>query len=128
MYAFGFGLNFITATIAAVSIGIGIDYAIHMTQRFREELSRSRNKEEALRKAAAGTGIALIASAVSSIIGFGIMGFAPMPMFSSYGILTATMILMAAVASLLVLPSLLLLVTRDLSETSLVGDTDAPKE
>lgn len=128
MYAFGFGLNFITATIAAVSIGIGIDYAIHMTQRFREELSRSRNKEEALRKAAAGTGIALIASAVSSIIGFGIMGFAPMPMFSSYGILTATMILMAAVASLLVLPSLLLLVTRDLSETSIVGDTDAPKE
>ena len=78
--------------------------------------------------AAAGTGIALIASAVSSIIGFGIMGFAPMPMFSSYGILTATMILMAAVASLLVLPSLLLLVKRDLSETSIVGDTDAPKE
>ena len=42
---------------------------------------------------------------------FAIMAFAPMPMFSSYGILTAVMIFMAAAASLVVLPSLLFLVT-----------------
>lgn len=113
MYAFGFGLNFVTATIAAVSIGVGIDYAIHMTQRFREELRRNLTKEAALRKAAAGTGIALMTSAATSIVGFAIMGFAPMPMFSSYGILTAVMIFLSATASLLVLPSLLLLVTRE---------------
>ena len=33
MYLAGFALNWVTATIAAVSIGIGIDYSIHMTQR-----------------------------------------------------------------------------------------------
>ncbi len=111
MYAFDFGLNFVTATIAAVSIGVGIDYAIHMTQRFREELTRAADKVEALRQAARGTGIALMASAATSIVGFAVMGFAPMPLFSSYGILTATMIFLAAASSLLVLPSLLLLVT-----------------
>ena len=112
MYAFGFGLNFITATIAAISIGVGIDYAIHMTQRFREELARaSGDPVEGLRHAAAGTGAALIASAATSILGFAIMAFAPMPMFASYGMLTAVMIFLASVASLAVLPSLLLLVT-----------------
>ena len=110
MYVAGFHLNFVTATIAAVSIGVGIDYSIHVTQRFRQELARQPSTEEALRATAAGTGVALVGSAASSIIGFAVMGFAPMPLFSAYGIITAAMILLAAVAALLVLPSLLLLV------------------
>jgi predicted RND superfamily exporter protein len=118
MYGFGFGLNFVTATIAAISIGVGIDYAIHMTQRFREELEKAGDKVVALGNAAQGTGSALIASAATSILGFTIMGFAPMPMFSSYGILTAVMIFLAAAAALLVLPSLLLLVTPEPRKSS----------
>ncbi|MFH1604881.1 MAG: efflux RND transporter permease subunit, partial [Pseudomonadota bacterium] len=113
MYAGGFALNFVTATIGAVSIGVGIDYSIHMTERFREELRRSDSKGLALRKALDGTGVALAASALSSIVGFAIMGFAPMPMFATYGILTAIMIFLALAASLAVLPSLLLLVTPE---------------
>ncbi len=111
MYLAGFALNWVTATIAAVSIGIGIDYSIHMTQRFREELARAADKVQALRQAAQGTGVALMASAATSIVGFSVMAFAPMPLFASYGMLTALMIFLAAAASLLVLPSLLLLVT-----------------
>ena len=65
--------------------------------------------EELTPTAAAGTGVALAGSAASSVIGFGVLSFAPMPMFSTYGILTSTMIFMAAGASLLVLPSLLML-------------------
>ena len=68
---------------------------------------------EALRQAADGTGVALMASAVSSILGFVILGFAPMPLFSSFGFLTAIMIFLALDSSLVVLPSLLLLVTPD---------------
>ncbi|MEE9594634.1 MAG: efflux RND transporter permease subunit [Candidatus Hydrothermarchaeales archaeon] len=113
MYLTGFALNYVTATIGAVSIGVGIDYSIHMTERFREEMRRASDKMAALRQAANGTGVALLASAASSIVGFTIMGFAPMPMFSSYGILTALMIFLALLASLVVLPSLLLLVTPE---------------
>jgi len=111
MYVSGYALNFVTATVGAVSIGVGIDYSIHMTERFREELGRSGSKSQALRRAARGTGVALLASAASSIVGFSIMGFAPMPLFASYGQLTAIMIALALAASLVVLPSLLLLVT-----------------
>ena len=113
MYLIGFSLNFVTATIGAISIGVGIDYSIHMTERFREELRRAATKMQALRQAANGTGVALVASAVSSMVGFTILGFAPMPMFSSFGFLTAIMIFLALVASLVVLPSLLLLVTPE---------------
>ena len=113
MYLIGFSLNFVTATIGAISIGVGIDYSIHMTERFREELRRAATKMQALRQAANGTGVALMASAVSSIVGFTILGFAPMPMFSSFGFLTAIMIFLARAASLVVLPSLLLLVTPE---------------
>ena len=113
MYLIGFSLNFVTATVGAISIGVGIDYSIHMTERFREELRRAATKMQALRQAADGTGVALVASAVSSIAGFTILGFAPMPMFSSFGFLTAIMVFLALAASLVVLPSLLLLVTPE---------------
>ena len=112
MYLLGFGLNFVTALIGSISVGIGIDYSIHITQRFREEASKSNSKETALRQTGRGTGSALIASGVSSIIGFAIMGFAPMPLFATYGILTAIMISLAMIASLIVLPALLSLTSR----------------
>ncbi|MEM9609698.1 MAG: efflux RND transporter permease subunit [Actinomycetota bacterium] len=109
----GFAINIVTATIAAVSIGIGIDFAIHFIARYREELARTGTRDEATRIAGEGTGLALVASAISSAIGFGILAFAPMPLFASYGLLTAVMILMALVATLLVLPSVLRLITTD---------------
>jgi predicted RND superfamily exporter protein len=113
MEVMGFALNFVSATIGAVSIGVGIDYSIHMTERFREEMGRERTRLDALRRATGGTGVALLASAGSSVVGFAIMGFAPMPMFSTYGILTALMISLALIAALAVLPSLLMAVTPE---------------
>ncbi|MBN1538593.1 MAG: MMPL family transporter [Candidatus Thermoplasmatota archaeon] len=112
MYLAGYHLNAVTATIAAISIGVGIDYSVHVTSRFREEYTISADREKALFNATRHSGAALFGSAASTIVGFAIIAFAPMPMFSSFGILTALMILMAIIAALLVLPSLLLLVTR----------------
>ncbi|MEX2619693.1 MAG: MMPL family transporter [Egibacteraceae bacterium] len=113
MYAFGFTINLVTATIGAISIGIGIDFAIHITMRYREEIAQFSTREAALRATGASTGLALGASALSSMLGFGILALAPMPLFASYGLLTAVMIFLALAASLLVLPSLLALVSRD---------------
>ena len=128
MYLFGFALNYVTATIGAVSIGVGIDYSIHMTERFREEMHRASSKVQALRQAASGTGMALLASAASSIVGFAIMSFAPMPMFASYGVLTALMIFLALSASLVVLPSLLLLVIPEKAMKKPTGTPEAHDE
>nr|NIW38712.1 MMPL family transporter [Gemmatimonadota bacterium] len=53
----------------------------------------------------------LAISAATSITGFLVMALAPMPMFQTFGILTAVMIALSLLVSLLVLPSLLLLIT-----------------
>ena len=111
MYIGGYSLNLVTATIGAISIGVGIDFSIHITQRFREEILKN-NTETALIKTLNGTGIALLGSAISSITGFIIMGFAPMPMFASFGQLTAIMIFLALISSVFVLPSLLVMVSK----------------
>ncbi len=112
MYLAGFHLNAVTATIAAISIGVGIDYSVHITARFRQELEKAPDRRTALERATRQSGSALFGSAVSTMLGFAIIAIAPMPMFSSFGILTALMILMAFVAALLVLPSMLMLAAK----------------
>ncbi len=111
MRVFDYNLNVVTATIAAISVGVGIDYSIHFTMRFREEWRRIGDRLEALRLAAEGTGTALILSAATSVTGFFFLAFAPMPIFAAYGLLTAVMIALSALASLIVLPSLLYILT-----------------
>lgn len=113
MYLAGFAINLVTATIAAVSIGIGIDFAIHLIVRFREELERHGSREAAVRTAGEGTGLALVASATSSAVGFGILALAPMPLFAAYGLLTALMVILALIATLAVLPAMLVAINRD---------------
>ena len=80
--------------------------------RFREEFENEPSRFPALRRAGEGTGGALAVSAGSSIIGFSVMALAPMPIFVTFGVLTAVMIFFALLVSLMVLPSVLLVVTR----------------
>ncbi len=111
MYLAGYQINVITATIAAIAVGVGVDYATHFTMRFIEEFEHEPSRFPALRRAGEGTGGALAISAVTSIAGFLVMAMAPMPMFETFGILTAVMIFFSLLVSLLVLPSLLMIVT-----------------
>lgn len=112
MYVAGYSVNLVTATIGALSIGIGIDFATHFTMRYREERSESGDQMQALYRTGAGTGTALVGSTISSAAGFIILAFAPMPMFASFGLLTALMIGFALIASLIILPGLLVMADR----------------
>ena len=111
MFLVDLAINPITATIATIAIGVGIDFATHFTVRFREEFEGEPSRFPALRRAGVGTGGALVISAVTSIIGFWALSLAPTPIFAAFGTLTAVMVALALLVSLLVLPSLLLVVT-----------------
>lgn len=108
----GYGINVVTATIGAISIGIGIDFATHMTMRVVEEHRHHAGSQRWLRDAIRGTGTALTGSAATSAAGFSILSLAPMPMFATYGLLTALMVVFALLAAVIVLPSLLILFGR----------------
>ncbi|NIP35281.1 MAG: MMPL family transporter, partial [Thermoplasmata archaeon] len=99
----GHYLNSVTVTIAAISIGVGVDYAIHVTHRFREEYNKHKEYEKAMALTMASTGNALAFSAGSTFVGFLIIGLSPMTMFSKFGYLTAMMIGMAFIAAVVVL-------------------------
>ena len=115
VYAFmavaGYTVNVVTATIAAIAVGVGIDFSTHFTARFREELETQPDRLAAARRAGEGTGGALVLSALTSVLGFAVMAMAPTPIFATFGVLTAVMIALALAAALLLLPSLLVLVT-----------------
>ncbi len=112
MYVLGYPLSVLTTIVASITIGIGIDYSIHVSERFRAELDSAESVDEAITTATRGTGSALLGSALTTAIGFGILGFAFFPVLQQFGTITAIMIVYAFLASVLVLPSMLVLWAR----------------
>jgi len=105
-----------TAIIAAIGIGIGVDYAIHIGERFVDERKAGREPSTALIRTVEGTGGALLASAATTTAGFGVLVLALVPSLQRFGFITAIAITYAFLASVLVLPSLLVVWTRRTSQ------------
>lgn len=112
MAAAGFHLNFITATIAAVSLGLGIDYSVYVVQGFRDERRHTRNAKEAIVNVASHTGWSVFLAAFTGASGFAVLATAPMPLFSTYGILATAMIGFSLVCAMATLPILLTIERR----------------
>ena len=104
----GYSLNFITATIAAVSLGVGIDYAIHIVESFRSERKKTSNNTLALRNVAEYTMPASLIATLSSVTGFAVLSTAPMPLFATYGVLGMLMICLSFGMAFVLLPILLI--------------------
>ena len=108
----GVPLNPVTATLAALSIGIGVPFTIHVTSRFLEERGRAEGRELALRRTLRDTGGALVGSALTTAIGFGVLVTSTLAPFEQLGYVIVYAIVFSVVAAVLVLPSLLALWDR----------------
>jgi predicted RND superfamily exporter protein len=111
MFLLGIPLNVVTIMIAALTIGLGITYAIHISHRFLEDLEIMR-WDEALCNTVGYTGAALFGAAATTIGGFGILTFSILPPMAQFGIVTALSIFYSFLASVFVLPSFLALWAR----------------
>ena len=109
----GYGLNMVTVSIAAISLGVGIDYVIHVIERFREEKEKGASTMKSIEAVGGASGIALFGSAVSDITGFAIINQSEMGFFSTFGLFCAIMIGLSLVASLVLAPAALGLAYRD---------------
>ncbi len=105
MYVLGIPLNVVTVTIAAITVGLGIDYGIHVTQRFIEDIETYPNVDCALCVAVHHTGSALFGSALTTILGFGLLSLSIIPPLSQFGKVTALSIAFAFLAAVFVLPT-----------------------
>lgn len=112
MYVIGMPFNVVTGTITSLTIGLGVAYNIHMSERFRLELDDGHDVWEAMYRSITGTGGALLGSAATTSAGFGVLILAIIPILQQFGIITALTIIYAFLGSVLVLPSLLVLWKR----------------
>ena len=107
MALLGIPYSLITSIITALSIGIGVDYTIHVIHRYREEFTRSRNPESAAVRTLSTTGSALLGSALTTALGFGVLIASPLAASQQFGITaTITIVYSLIVSVLLVLPAM----------------------
>jgi len=124
MAATGVPVGPVTATIAALAVGIGVPYTIHVSHRFSEDRERFATAEEAIRSTVSHTGGALAGSAMTTIAGFGILVTSSLVPFQQFGLVTVYSIGFALIASTVVLPAMLVLYDR--SRRRREGDPTPP--
>lgn len=108
MYATGMKYNPMTATLGALILGVGSEYAILMMERFYEEMEKTENSIEALITAMGSIGAAIVASGLTTVFGFSALIASPFPMTSSFGTITVLSVIFALFATFTVFPILLI--------------------
>ena len=107
MYYLDIPLNPVTSTLSGLAIGIGVPFVIHVTNRFRESLSQGNNPIEAATKTLKTTGGSLFGSAFTTMAGFGILMTSTLKPFQQMGQVVVVALGFALVASILILPTML---------------------
>ena len=107
MYFLDIPLNPVTSTLSGLAIGIGVPFVIHVTNRFRETLLVADSPVEAVRTTLKTTGGSLFGSAFTTMAGFGILMTSSLKPFQQMGQVVVVALGFALVASILILPTLL---------------------
>ena len=85
----------LTATLGALILGVGSEYAILMMERFYEELAKIGEPMEALKITARRIGSALIASGLTTVFGFAALISSPFLITNNFGSVTVLAIVFA---------------------------------
>jgi predicted RND superfamily exporter protein len=103
-------LDMMTITIAAISIGIAVDNAIHYIHRFSQEFAVDRNYLNTMHRCHGSIGKALYYTSLTIIMGFSILTLSNFIPSIYFGLLTGLAMLIALTAALTLLPQLLLFI------------------
>lgn len=99
MYYGGLKYTPLTATLGALVLGIGSEYAILMMERFYEELTNVGDPYEALKITANRIGSALVASGATVVFGFAALMSSSFNIISNFGLVTVLSVLLALITT-----------------------------
>lgn len=102
-------LDIMTITIAAISIGIGVDDTIHYIHRFHEEFKKDHNYLNAMRRSHSTIGYAMVYTSLAIIVGFSILVLSNLIPTIYFGLLTVIVMITVLAADLLLLPKLIMI-------------------
>ncbi|MDP6414776.1 MAG: MMPL family transporter, partial [Gammaproteobacteria bacterium] len=101
-------LDIMTITIAAISVGIGVDNTIHYMHRFKREYPRFGNYRQTMYFCHNSIGRAMYFTSMTIVAGFSILALSNFIPTIVFGLLTSLAMLVALTGSLTLLPQLLI--------------------
>ena len=104
----GIPLDIMSITIAAISIGIGVDDVIHYIYRYKREFARLSDEAAAIRASHASIGYAMYYTSFAIILGFSVMMMSNFWPTIYFGMLICLVMSLLLLGALIILPSLIM--------------------
>ena len=107
----GFNITPQTSGVMAMIMGIGIDFGIQVTKRFRFEL-RTQKREDAMVDTLKNVFYPMTITTIAAVTGFLCLGLGQLPVMKDMGTMMAVGVVFCAIAALTVVPAVLVLLER----------------
>ncbi|WP_209617549.1 efflux RND transporter permease subunit [Methanolobus bombayensis] len=104
MYYTGMEYTPMTATLGALILGVGSEYAILMMERYFEERDKGAGPEEAMQEASVKIGKAIVTSGLTTVFGFSALIASPFSITSNFGVITVMDVILALLATFVIFP------------------------
>jgi len=111
-----------------MGLGLGIDYALLMVNRFREELSKGKSVEESVVTMMATAGKTVFYSGLTVLVTLMSLIFFPLPFLKSFGYAGVTVVSLAVVGALCGLPPILAMIGKKIDKGTVRKSAITPKE
>jgi RND superfamily putative drug exporter len=119
-----FALNLITG----LGLGLGIDYALLMVNRFREELHHGKTVDESVIKTVATAGKTVFYSGLTVFVTMASLLFFPLNFLKSFGYAGISVISLAVLGAVIALPALLAILGEKVDKGVVRKSAITPKE
>ena len=107
VFLLGIPLNPMSASLGTLVIAISTEFSVLLSERFLQERSVSATLGEALQRTYRSTGVAVLASGITAIAGFGVLMASDITMLRDFGLVTVIDLTVSLCGVLVVLPAAL---------------------
>ena len=111
-----------------MGLGLGIDYALLMVNRFREELHRGKNIEDSIVTTMATAGKTVFYSGMTVLVTLLSLTFFPLPFLQSFGYAGVSVVALAVIGALFGLPPILAILGDRIDKGVVRKSAITPKE
>lgn len=106
----GIKLNIVTALLSSISIGLGVDYTIHIFWRLKYDLKNQPDYISSVKQTLKTIGRGISINAFSVMIGFSVLFLSAFPLIRSFALLIILSLLLCLICALLLIPALCYLI------------------
>jgi predicted RND superfamily exporter protein len=103
----GIGLNVNTLPIAALGIGLGVDYAFYVVDRVKERYAETFDLPHSIRFALMTAGRGVLITGITMVTSVALWGFSSLRFNAEMGILIGLWMTISAIAAMLVIPAMI---------------------